>query len=315
MESGHPNIQTAGRAARRVAFSFVEILFAVMILGIGFIMLAGIFPVAISQTQTTGEENNAANIARSAVAYLEKLPQTRTLMRADEVTHRFAPDNPFDKALWEMVQGSLVLPDDRRYAWVPFYRRGKQLPPLPPGATIPPGVTPQDSPFAQVIIIAVRCRNHSEYRPNGGTGGDLLLANGASTLTPVPVEVDFTANAGGADIGAFRSSNPEYVKAVAPGAYLVINEDTSPPSTAYPGSRAHGWVYRVGNNENPDSPGNNWELAPANDLKHGGYKPTKCKGWIVGQGVEQPGVAPGPGNPYTGGAQDIAVYATYIRLN
>jgi hypothetical protein len=309
--------------ARRAAFSFVEVLFAVMILGIGFIMLAGIFPVAISQTQTTGEENNAANIARSAVAYLEKLPATRQIMIADELTHRFAPDNPQDQTLWQMVKGNLVLPDDRRYAWVPFYRRGKQLPPLPPGTPIPPSATLPDSPYAQVIIIAVRCRNHSEYRPHEGpppNAGDLFVVGGgpsaAATLTPIPVEVQFVASTtGGADIGTFSSaSNPEFVKAVGPGAFVVVRQDTSPVHPVYPDSRAHGWVYRVGNNQNPDNPGNSWELAPANDLKHGGYKPTRCNAWIIGQGLETPGVVPGPTNPYIGGVQDVAVYSTYIQL-
>src|SRR5215210_7149339 len=53
-------------------FSFTEVLFAVMILGVGFIMIAAIFPVAIQQTRTTGEESNAAAIARGAVKFIEE---------------------------------------------------------------------------------------------------------------------------------------------------------------------------------------------------------------------------------------------------
>src|SRR5579862_785547 len=51
---------------RRRAFSFAEILFAVMILGIGFIMVAAIFPVAIKQTQLTGQETVGATLAVEA---------------------------------------------------------------------------------------------------------------------------------------------------------------------------------------------------------------------------------------------------------
>ena len=37
-------------SVQRSAFSFIEIMFAVIILGIGFIMIAAVFPVAIQQT-------------------------------------------------------------------------------------------------------------------------------------------------------------------------------------------------------------------------------------------------------------------------
>ena len=49
------------RRSRR-AFSFVEVLFAVIILGVGFIMVAAIFPVAIQQTQATVEETAALRV-------------------------------------------------------------------------------------------------------------------------------------------------------------------------------------------------------------------------------------------------------------
>jgi hypothetical protein len=52
--------------ARHTGFSFAEVMFAVVILGIGFIMVAAVFPVAIQQTQVTGEENIAAALARQA---------------------------------------------------------------------------------------------------------------------------------------------------------------------------------------------------------------------------------------------------------
>src|SRR3954470_8053424 len=56
----------------RRGFTFTEVMFAVILLGIGFIMLAGIFPVAIQQTQTNVEESTGANVARSAAHYMEE---------------------------------------------------------------------------------------------------------------------------------------------------------------------------------------------------------------------------------------------------
>jgi len=58
----------------RTAFSFAEVMFAVVILGIGFILIAAIFPVAIQQSQATGEESNAAAIARQAAVAVASLP-------------------------------------------------------------------------------------------------------------------------------------------------------------------------------------------------------------------------------------------------
>ena len=50
------------RAPRRV-FAFTEVLFAVMVLGIGFIMIAAMFPVTIRQTQNTLGDTQGANEA------------------------------------------------------------------------------------------------------------------------------------------------------------------------------------------------------------------------------------------------------------
>src|SRR2546423_11752647 len=61
------------RARVRAGYSFTEVLFAVMVLGIGFIMIAAMFPVTIRQTQTTMEETQAANMAKEAMAYLQSI--------------------------------------------------------------------------------------------------------------------------------------------------------------------------------------------------------------------------------------------------
>src|SRR5262245_7973582 len=58
---------------RRRAFSFTEIMFAVIILGIGFIMVAAIFPVALQQAKTTSEETTAAAMSRGTAGSLERI--------------------------------------------------------------------------------------------------------------------------------------------------------------------------------------------------------------------------------------------------
>src|SRR5688572_30896346 len=62
----------AKRTLRRRGFTFTEVMFAVILLGIGFIMLAGMFPVAIQQTQTNVEESTASVLVQAATRYLEE---------------------------------------------------------------------------------------------------------------------------------------------------------------------------------------------------------------------------------------------------
>src|SRR5947207_8516189 len=69
---GHSPVRRP-RARIRAGYSFTEVLFAVMVLGIGFIMIAAMFPVTIRQTQTTMEETQAANMAKEAMATLQQI--------------------------------------------------------------------------------------------------------------------------------------------------------------------------------------------------------------------------------------------------
>src|SRR4051794_17151072 len=79
----------------RRGFTFTEVMFAVILLGIGFIMLAGMFPVAIQQTQTNVEESTASTLAQAAAHYLEEqltqddVPPTGYLGGAPPIYPRF----------------------------------------------------------------------------------------------------------------------------------------------------------------------------------------------------------------------------------
>ena len=61
MKSNNPILRP-----HRLAFSLVEVLFAVMILGIGFIMVAAIFPVGIQQGRDAIDDTTGRTIARDA---------------------------------------------------------------------------------------------------------------------------------------------------------------------------------------------------------------------------------------------------------
>jgi type II secretory pathway pseudopilin PulG len=67
---------TKGKRGRlRAGYSFPEVMFAVVVLGIGFIMLAAVFPVAVRQSKLTADETRAIGIARGVVGIVTNLAQ------------------------------------------------------------------------------------------------------------------------------------------------------------------------------------------------------------------------------------------------
>ncbi len=175
------------RSSRPRAFSFAEVMFAVVILGIGFIMIAAIFPVAIQQTQSNGEENVAALAARDAADAITSLPGS--VLASGGVSYPTFPPTvknyiigsqdgslpgvvpppavvvPFNGARWQLLQSNSIQISDQRYAYVPFYRREN------------------GTSSAELIVIAVAVRNGPTY-----VTGDALnknnTANVSVTLTP-----------------------------------------------------------------------------------------------------------------------------------
>src|SRR5258705_8389771 len=94
-------VRSANRFAKRTlrhGFTFTEVMFAVILLGIGFIMLAGMFPVAIQQTQTNVQESTASTVAQAAAHYLE---QTMTLSDMPP-TGKLDPPNPLPPG-WQPI--------------------------------------------------------------------------------------------------------------------------------------------------------------------------------------------------------------------
>src|SRR5438477_264784 len=76
-------VSNFGFRISRKGFSFTEILFAVMILGIGFIMIAAMFPVAIKQTENSQQETIGAAVARAAVDHLQQFAQQTYISNQD----------------------------------------------------------------------------------------------------------------------------------------------------------------------------------------------------------------------------------------
>ena len=117
-----------------------------MILGIGFIMVAAVFPVALKQTEETAEETTAASVAHSGASYLQRFASANNFPATNgKVVNIGVAGTSIGVPFWQSVSGNLILSTDTRYAWIPFYSR--------------PVVNQVAASYAQVTIIAVQCRN------------------------------------------------------------------------------------------------------------------------------------------------------------
>jgi len=350
---------SARRPADRPGFSFTEILFAVMILGIGFIMVAAIFPVAIQQTALTGDETVAAAIAREGTNAMTSInnsallpptvsnppsitaaPNQRVIgqvwsLHDDRMVNwtPFAPTAPTLQrdVTWNAISGNLILPMDRRYAWVGMYKRD--------GTWNNPATSISPDPFAQVILIGVQCRNRSAYVATLPTPsvGDLDRSPNVSppapaTLEPMLMTASFEATdtSTGPPVMTFDTSAGDgRTGRLAPGAFVVVSDDnlinySNATYHQYAG-QFNGHIYRLGNFRADMSTSNqvSYEFAPGYDsFPDPGVSTTvtelkNAQVFVVGRGYTDPTNPKGGSSQFQfdGAAQDVAVYVTYIRVN
>ena len=307
---------------RRRGFAFTEILFAVMVLGLGFIMIAAMFPVTIRQTQSTMEDATAAGVAQAAMEYLQTIAsadlfpitvpprgnkQTPDLDDADlsepaEVVsfpHVFyanpqrlpsakQPKSWGGLPAYYTARGNFIDPRNPRVAWVPLYRRVN------------------NSPFAQVFIVVVQSRNRDLYvaeRDRTGAFPDRNYSDleppadspagrpAYSTLDPrrIVVGVEWGEAKYGLKQGVI-TIDPDYKDLAATGAYVIIAKDPNDGPTAKPleeEGQSIGRIYQLGN---PIDEANGvWEVAPGTDMVRTG---TDQKTPVVGDDNDLPFVFP-----------------------
>jgi type II secretory pathway pseudopilin PulG len=142
---------------RHSAFSFIEVLFAVILLGIGFIMIAGIFPVAIQQTAVVSNETEGTLVTRDAIRKIQAAanapigtPPTTPGTTNSIFQPTLAGGNPnvvaFSPNIMQALGSDSFFTADRRFGWVGFYRRDSAT-----------------SPFIQVFVIALQNPNFPNY--------------------------------------------------------------------------------------------------------------------------------------------------------
>lgn len=310
------DIRMTRRGPRR-GFSFTEVLFAVMVLGVGFIMIAAMFPVTLRQTQTTMEETHAANLGREALAFLQAMasddlfpvtvPPTGAGGQADpskpsqvmsftDVDAKYPPPaavNPRNK----VIAGNFVSSGNPRLGWTALYQRGLDANGVPLS-------------YAQVFLIPMQVRNRSRYfstPPPAQTYSDFVKpSNGTqTTFEPRTATVSLTYDA--TNLRGQMTISGDGQGVAAPGAYVVIADDKTT------GGAGNGRVYRLGNAI--DAGGGVWSLIPGSDMiRNGSTEEDKdlngAKAYIVGKGYG----SLDDGSTFEGPAQDIGLYVGFVRI-
>ena len=355
----------------RRAFSFTEILFAVMILGIGFIMVAAMFPVAIQQTQATNDETVAASVGRIGTDYMQQLAQIRvipgptdpmvghTILATGQPTSVLYPTIGFNRlaiidalrsgtplvqpiivagevwslhedpntdrstvfrtypgtnnpamplmphplAMWQAVSSNLIMASDLRFGWVGMYKRDLIV---QYDQTVQRNVA-VPSPTAQVFILVAQERNKPTYDDRDLAHYPNQFSAFPATLEPqllVPGTVNISHQPGGTSElritgnGVFR---------VAEGAYVIVANDGGTGAL-------NGRILRIGVQPDSTNPGR-WQLAPGGELAPNDPNLGGATVLIVGRGYADP-TNPAPNaNAFKGGAQDTAIYTSFVPVN
>jgi type II secretory pathway pseudopilin PulG len=259
----------------RSGFSFAEVMFAVVILGIGFILIAAVFPVATEQARETNDESIAAQMARDAAAIIRgstisaDFPDT-----ASGAMQSFA----LNPTLWAKVSPSMINPSDARYAWVPFYSRNS------------------GEGVIHLTILVVRRWMHDAYTTDDLTGD--LQPRGINILSIKPT-------GDGASIVQIERDWLGQYQSVTEGSCLIIENGVG---GGVPGTAR---CFHVSRYSSEDSQSVSYRLMPGEGLDPGeSYDNPEAV--VIGRDYAD---LSNPQAGFAGPAQDVAVYSTIMRPN
>ncbi len=294
-QSGLYSQSAAHPARRRRGFSFAEVMFAVVILGIGFIMVAAVFPVAIQQTQNNGEENIAAALARQAANSIASLPTTlknpcyvsgtATGPASVQMQLLFPPTvknyvtganpatlgtlsftnypTPLTGTLSNVSPPAIVVPlTGNRWDLI---RSNLILPTDPRYAFVGFYKRENGSSAAQLIIIAVASRNHPIYT-SGNDNANYVAGGGSSAFTISTAAGDFKVASTGPPVvpGNLTLITPDIINGsitstAFEGCYVNVPVTTTPPVSP------QGRCYSIGRPNTVSSP-TYFEINPGDSM-------------------------------------------------
>lgn len=310
-------------SARRRGFSFTEVMFAVIILGIGFIMVAGIFPVSLQQARLTSEETTGAVVARAGLNSIKDLftnAGTNTALPATGLVPEVRPLTVLTTQTWDAVRGNAIYSSDPRFAWMLAYRRMGD-----------PNNPQTWAPSAQVFIFPVYNRNEIGQFTIDDTRKQISNSQ-TPNLVPKFIEIQIANDvpeAAGVDIigiapytGPYTA--PNAIDAAAEGAYVVISNDRMD-------GRLNGRIYRLGALRQdllgyfPSfAAASIYELQPGND-----FQPDPGPDEILGNADDINGIVDGPAfalvvgrgyaNPlvsteFAGTSMALGAYVSFLKV-
>jgi type II secretory pathway pseudopilin PulG len=340
------------RSHRGRGFTFLEVLFAVIIVGIGFIMIAAIFPVAIAQTQANVSEATGVAVGRDAMRYLQgqlavaippgsgvtPLPVTNEAVGAllypaiVPLTTTPSFPNALTYSLPPTVAGldlNAPLTADRRFAWTALYRRDTQKQVV----TINAVATTELFPSAYAQLFALVSQNTAEGQATYGSGPQ--FANGGGQSPPASnffsatingstsiITINSYANISGAAAtryttgSAYDGSGP-----VGEGAFALIidlNPSVNAAITPNQANQVVGWYGQLGTAA-PLPTGstvqNMWYLQTPPPF---GVTLSNVYVFILGKPVNPAGplAVTGSTSPnYDGPVQDVTMTSGFVRVN
>jgi prepilin-type N-terminal cleavage/methylation domain-containing protein len=251
---------------RARGFTFLEVLFAIMVLGIGFILVAAMFPAAIQQTRLTVDDSTASGVwlgmhrkmvemARtpltpplvSPAKYVldETLPGSGSLT-APLIVYSFNDSRipvARRKVLSQWLGSNVLVHQDLRYACVPFFRRGFDETVLTKGAD-----------EVQMFFVAARSRVNSTFGLLDIDHADTNMAQ----LDPTRFSVTLNATQpptmtlkSAYDLDRSLNNQPTPLTdsstntPAGAGAYVIISNDGTPTGFK------NGQIYRLGAKVSP----------------------------------------------------------------
>jgi hypothetical protein len=252
--------------------------------------------------------------------------------------------------LTNMASENMVQASDPRFAWIGFYKRDLVMTITTAPGGVAPTRTFAYAPSAQVIIVATQVRTGQGYAvslPANGASPMLDLPNFPSNTVLNASDIPATGPpslqasrsnsvGGGANPAVIAPPSSTHldpqiifgdsiqVARAAEGAFVIIAADSPQGTNGMLNTTDHGLlngrIYRLGAADPTDPSGATWNFAP-------GYGPSasdlflmthdnnfKFLVYIVGKGLNPDNSNPNAPltNFYTGVAQDIAVYSTFI---
>ena len=106
----------------RRGLTFIELMFATMILGLGMIIIASVFPVAIGEQRATIDAAAASTVERNAARIIDAAASTKAPLGTQWLTPSTAGTGTVsslasDVNIWDRIKGDLIDKVDPRYAW------------------------------------------------------------------------------------------------------------------------------------------------------------------------------------------------------